>query len=749
MASSLAQSDLRSLFNSVPDAIFIYEADGTLIDVNERALELFRVSREAALQFSIASITEEILSTENKISPAELMKSVWQEEVVKFEGVARRPQDGSHFDAEVVLRRIMLSGQERMMANVRNISDRKATEAALSTSERRLQQLSSNLPGIIYQCRLDTAGQFSFPYVSAGCEAIYGYTPEQIHADASLLFNSIHPEDIQRFDASVRESTQHLTPWKWEGRMFNKAGEAVWISGISRPEKKADGSIVWDGILLDVNDRKLVEQSLKEYTSRRELVHQLTAQIRNSLDIDTVLQTAIDQTRQLLDVDYCAFAWLNSTVSPVQWTVVAECMLPGIASHLGVFPGDVVGPIERVLLAQNRLVIDEADAHPEPIHRQFMQAIGLRSELAIIAIREDEKIGVIFCGQFRASRSWKKSDISLMQAVGDQLAIATSQAQLYAHSQQQAADLSQALSQIKSTQAQIIQAEKLSSLGRMVAGIAHEINNPVNFIHANLKYSQTYVTDLLEAVAIYRQHCSSLPAQAQAAIEKLELDFLKQDFLRLIESMRVGTKRIQEIVLSLRQFSRLDESESKVTSIQECIESTLAILSHQIRACQSNQAALQVIKDYQPTPDLECYPAQLNQALLSLLVNALDAVDSVPSPQICISTALAQDRVVIAIANNGPPIPSSVQKKMFDPFFTTKPVGKGTGMGLAIAHQIITQNHDGQLTFTTDQQRTEFIIQLPISLRPPQNTPKPKVSENQPNHNSDPIIRSSASSAVN
>lgn len=722
MVSLLAQADLRSLFNSVPDAIFIHDLEGALINVNDRAVELFQVSREELLECGLIS---DLSSAQNQ---SEAFDQQWQRackgEVVKFEWIARRPHDDSCFDAEMVLRRITLSGADRLMINVRDISDRKAAEAALIDSQHRFQKLSGNLPGMIYQCRLDPEGEFSFPYVSAACEEIYGYTPAQIYADAALLLGSIHPDDVMGFEVSIGLSAESLTQWTWEGRIVSKSGEVTWVGGHSRPERQADGAIIWDGILLDISDRKRAEQRLQDYANRRELVHQLTTQIRNSLDLDIILQTAITQIQQFLAVDSCAFAWLESAVKPVQLALVAECLSPSCNRSLASLSDKSVGCIDETLLSQKLLIVNDAETYREFGHRQFLKGAGIRSELMVVVTTEDTRTGVIICTQFSGLRRWALNEVSLIQSVSDQLAIATSQAQLYAHSRQQADELSCALAQLKNTQAQIIQTEKMSSLGRMVAGVAHEINNPVNFIHANLKHSRTYVSDLLKAVCLYRQHCLALPAEVQETIEELDIDFLEKDFFKLVDSMQVGTERIREIVLSLRNFSRLDEADSKVVDIHEGIDNTLLILSNQI-----HHDKIEIVKKYQPIPKVECYPGQLNQAILNLLGNAIDALKELLNqdaaspitapkitPKIIIATAIERDVAVIAIANNGPPIESSIQQKIFDPFFTTKPVGQGTGLGLAIAHQIITQNHKGQLTLTSNTEQTTFTLKLPLSL---------------------------------
>ncbi|MEP0869989.1 ATP-binding protein [Trichocoleus desertorum AS-A10] len=281
----------------------------------------------------------------------------------------------------------------------------------------------------------------------------------------------------------------------------------------------------------------------------------------------------------------------------------------------------------------------------------------------------------------------------------------------------QAHELHQALQELRQTQAQLIQTEKMSSLGQMVAGFAHEINNPITFVAANLNYANTYMTQLISLVQLYQQQYPHPPAVLEAQIADLDVGFVVDDLPKVLASMQAGTDRIRQLVLSLRNFSRLDEAEMKPVDIHEGIDNTLLILNHRLAP------EISIVKQYSELPLVECYPAQLNQVFMHLLNNAIDALlsNALLSPsnqarkQITIETEVLKfNQIKICIADNGPGISSEFSSKLFDPFFTTKPVGQGTGLGLAICYQII-EKHHGKIEVASEiGQGAKFMITLPI-----------------------------------
>ncbi|WP_026732397.1 sensor histidine kinase [Fischerella sp. PCC 9605] len=287
------------------------------------------------------------------------------------------------------------------------------------------------------------------------------------------------------------------------------------------------------------------------------------------------------------------------------------------------------------------------------------------------------------------------------------------------------AELQATIQELHRTQAYMVHSEKMSALGQMVAGVAHEINNPVNFIHGNLTHIDEYAQDLLRLVQLYQKYLSEPPIEIQKELDAIDFDFLDKDLTNVLKSMRIGTNRIREIVLSLRNFSRLDEAEVKEVDIHEGIDSTLVILNNRLKA-KPDHPEIQVIKEYGKLPLVECYAGQLNQVFMNILSNAIDALEerdrdrsleeikAQPST-IWILTAAKDDTVTIRITDNGLGISDAVRSKLFNPFFTTKPVGKGTGLGLAISYQIVTDKHGGKLScHSTPGQGAEFVIELLI-----------------------------------
>jgi len=293
--------------------------------------------------------------------------------------------------------------------------------------------------------------------------------------------------------------------------------------------------------------------------------------------------------------------------------------------------------------------------------------------------------------------------------------------------EERTAELRQALENLQQTQFHLVQKEKMSALGQLVAGVAHEINNPVSFISGNLSHAEGYIQDLIGYLKLYQQKFPNPGAEIEERAEEIELDYLMEDLLKLISSMKTGTERINQISVSLRTFSRSDTSSKVSVNIHEGIDSTLLILKHRLKA-HDKCPAIQIIKQYGELPLVECYAGQLNQVFMNIIANGIDAFEEenqgnsyeqnkTRSNTITIRTEVSEskDRVRIAIEDNGIGMSAEVKERIFEPLFTTKAVGKGTGLGLSISHQIVVEKHGGEITcVSTPGKGTEFVITLPI-----------------------------------
>ena len=317
---------------------------------------------------------------------------------------------------------------------------------------------------------------------------------------------------------------------------------------------------------------------------------------------------------------------------------------------------------------------------------------------------------------------------SLLRLTKDRSYVLTECQQLQANTsgpaQQYPPALEDTLKELQQTQLQLVQHEKMSSLGQLMAGVAHEINNPVNFIYGNIRHAQAYTQELIDLIGAYRASDIQPTDAVQTLLDDIDLDFMMVDLPKVLSSMSVGAERIRAIVSSLRTFSRMDEADMKTVNLHDGLNSTLMILEHRFKR-NEYRPAITIDRQYGDLPLVECHAGQLNQVFMNLLVNAIDAIEDAVEAKalsdplkITISTHAEEQLAVIAIHNDGPPIPNEIQPRLFDPFFTTKPVGKGTGMGLSISYQIINERHGGQLLCnSTDQTGTTFTIRLPLKTR--------------------------------
>lgn len=485
----------------------------------------------------------------------------------------------------------------------------------------------------------------------------------------------------------------------------------------------------------------------EELLSRREaLLFRLAGQIRNSLDLDTILETAVTEIRNLLGVDCCHFLWCWSDSNQLSLSITHEACNPGLPSLLGESPPPHIARLAKNVRNLEALRIDNLKeaSNIDPEIQSLLQGSGMNSGLLLPLKTQTGQLGAIVCSHYKSTRPWTNQEVELLQAVVDQLAIAIEHAELFAKTraaalaaQTQARQLQLAAHDLQQTESRLMQTEKMSSLGQMIAGIAHEINNPVSFITGNLSHANNYIQDLLYLIERYQQNYPNPAPQVQECIEEIEFDFILEDLPKILTSMQMGADRIHEIVLSLRKFSRADDAHMKPVSIHEGIDNTLLILHNRLKP-SGNNPGIMIVKEYGDLPLVECYAGQINQVFMNIIGNAIDALENYPEPKnitICTSTStenwkseLGDEKVspngqplasvpsvIIRIRDNGPGMTQNVAQHLFSPFFTTKPVGKGTGLGLSISYQIIVEKHNGILKCISQPgQGAEFWIQIPI-----------------------------------
>lgn len=572
---------------------------------------------------------------------------------------------------------------EYLSTIARDISDRKRTEKTLLHIRAAVDSTSDAI-GIA-----DTQGQSVFH--NPAMEELLGYTVAELNAAGgpSILY-----ADAEQGQAVFTQIMQGKA-WSGETELRHRDGHHITVALRANAIRDASGQIVGlIGSHTDITRQKQIEREL--YANRQLL--------RNVMD--ALPQYTFWKSRDSVYLG-CnrRFAQLVGLDEPEQIAGKTDYDLPFEKSE-----ADWYLELDQRVMGNNQPIYNVIE--PQQKHADGRQRWSETNKVPL----HDEQGNVIgILGTFQ----------DVTERIEAQDALRQSEAEL----RQKADELEEALQELRRTQMQLVQTEKMSSLGQLVAGVAHEINNPVNFIHGNVLHAHEYINDLLEVVAAYQTHCPNPGEDVEALVEEVELDFLVEDVPKLLHSMQEGTRRIREIVVSLRNFSRLDEAEVKDADIHAGLDSTLMILHNRLKS-KSDRPEIQVSKHYGDLPCVECYPGQLNQVFMNILTNAIDALEdrdrdrdmddikAHPS-QISITTEPipGRDAIRITLRDNGPGIPPKVQSRIFDPFFTTKPIGKGTGLGMSISYQIITDKHHGQLTcHSSPEEGTEFVIELPTRL---------------------------------
>jgi len=474
-------------------------------------------------------------------------------------------------------------------------------------------------------------------------------------------------------------------------------------------------------------EKKNLAHELLERYQEIDLLHDISIQVTASLNLKQVSRLLIQEACQLIPSTGGAILLLDKKTGILE--ILNEI---GETSYLQAPLKLGEGIIGSIVQMGREEIVNNIVFYPRYIdeQKQFTSLICVPLNV------EERVVGALVIGS-ETGINYTTRDLKLLNILAMQAGVAIEKALLYEQSceaakiaQTQAQQLQHTLHELQQTQAQLIQSEKMSSLGQLLAGIAHEINNPVNFISGNISHAQQYIDDLLHLVQIYRNNCNYIP-EIQTLTEEIDLDFLMEDLPKLISSMSLGIKRVREIVLSLRNFSRSEQAQMTVTDIHEGIDSTLLILNNRLKT-NRGKFEIEVVKNYDALPLVECYPSQLNQVFMNIIANAIDALDGQEKEgMITISTSLENGKAfvnyphaVIKIQDNGTGMTQAVRDRLFEPFFTTKPIGKGTGLGMPICRKII-EKHNGKIECLSEPGKgTTFCIQIPIASHKNSELPK-------------------------
>jgi|GEM_PF-1412454 len=668
MAANIPGTVYRGVMNADGKISFLYMSEGErelsglapeeVIAVPERYLQVIHPEDRADF--------EETLRTSAK----SLKPSNHEYRIIATSGEVKWVRDTTHYsrldNGDVILDGVAL-----------DISDRRQSEERLRLLDRAIAA-SSN--GIIITDPLETDNPII--YANPGFEQITGYTINEVIGKNCRFLQGV--ETTQSALKGVLTALKDERECHVTLRNYRKDGTLFWNELSISPVRDASGKLThYIGIQTDITELQQAKAALLESEAR------YRAAAEGSLDAFFILQSLRDTTGSIVDF---TFIDINSRgeqmISLSKEEIIGKrlCEVLPVYRTAGFFQ-QYIGVVETKEVLEEEFCIFTPEVTPEWLHQMI---VPLADGIAITTKNITER---------------KQAEAAL-QTLSEQ-------------EREKAQQLEKTLRELQDTQAQLVQQENMASLGHLVAGVAHEINNPISFIYGNIYPASEYIQEMLHLLQLYQQHYPKPAPEITEELNNIDLDFIIEDFPKLLASMREGANRISEIVLSLKNFSNLEKKERKQVNIHQGIDNTLLLLQHRFKH-QPGGTEIELIKEYSDLPLVECYPSQLNQVFMNIISNGIDALESdrrTLRGRITISTrTLDPDRVAIRIANNGLGMTPEIRARIFDPFFSTKPVGAGTGLGLAISYQIIVGKHKGILTCLSEPEMgTEFWIELPIN----------------------------------